>query len=198
MRRILTAVVVLMGLAYAGAQTNGPIGFMQLFVTGAAAASSPPATINGTWFSGGSSTTTKPQLLIEPTGTTSTGWRAAGTGLGINAASGFVGDLISTGVNGTYKWSVGADGTPRYQGTTPTASSGTVTGSNSGGFVAGLTAATTVTLTFGGSPWGTWAACTATPSTTGVTVYNSAQSTTAVTFSMAALTGTLYYTCVGN
>lgn len=58
------------------------------------AASTPPLTLTGTWFSGGSATTTKPQLLVEPSGTTSTNWTASGTGIGVNAASGFTGNLI--------------------------------------------------------------------------------------------------------
>ena len=53
----------------------------------------------GTWFSGGTSTTTKPYMLIEPAGTGSTTWGTSGTGLGINAASGFVGNVIDAKVN---------------------------------------------------------------------------------------------------
>lgn len=49
------------------------------------AASTPPLTLTGTWFTGGSATTTKPQFLIEPAGTTSTGWSTLGTGLGVNS-----------------------------------------------------------------------------------------------------------------
>jgi hypothetical protein len=58
------------------------------------AASAPPGTFTGTWFTGGTATTTKPQVLIEPTGATSTAWATAGTGLGVNAASGFAGNLL--------------------------------------------------------------------------------------------------------
>lgn len=65
------------------------------------AASTPVMTLAGTWFTGGTATTTKPQLLIEPTGTTSTGWSTSGTGLGVNAASGFAGNLIDIQVAGT-------------------------------------------------------------------------------------------------
>jgi hypothetical protein len=65
------------------------------------AASAPPGTFTGTWFTGGTATTTKPQVLIEPTGTTSTAWSTAGTGLGVNAASGFAGNLLDLQVNGT-------------------------------------------------------------------------------------------------
>ena len=65
------------------------------------AASAPPGTFTGTWFTGGTSTTTKPQVVIEPTGTTSTSWSTSGTGLGVNAASGFVGRLLDLQTNGT-------------------------------------------------------------------------------------------------
>lgn len=47
--------------------------------------------LSGAWFSGGTSTTTKPALLVEPAGTTSTGWPTAGSALGINCPSGFTG-----------------------------------------------------------------------------------------------------------
>jgi hypothetical protein len=65
------------------------------------AASAPPGTFTGTWFTGGTATTTKPQVLIEPTGTTSTAWSTSGTGLGVNAASGFAGNLLDLQLNGT-------------------------------------------------------------------------------------------------
>ena len=66
-----------------------------------ATASSPAKAFTGTWFTGGTATTTKPQVVIEPTGTTSTGWSTSGTGLGVNAASGFAGNLLDLQVNGT-------------------------------------------------------------------------------------------------
>jgi hypothetical protein len=65
------------------------------------AASTPPLELTGTWFTGGTSTTTKPQVLIEPAGTTSTAWSTSGTGLGVNAASGFTGRLLDLQTNGT-------------------------------------------------------------------------------------------------
>jgi hypothetical protein len=66
-----------------------------------ATASSPAKAFTGTWFTGGTGTTTKPQVLIEPTGATSTAWSTSGTGLGVNAASGFAGNLLDLQVNGT-------------------------------------------------------------------------------------------------
>jgi hypothetical protein len=65
------------------------------------AASTPPLELTGTWFTGGTATTTKPQVLIEPAGTTSTAWSTSGTGLGVNAASGFTGRLLDLQTNGT-------------------------------------------------------------------------------------------------
>jgi hypothetical protein len=79
------------------------------------AASAPPGTFTGTWFTGGTATTTKPQVLIEPTGTTSTAWSTSGTGLGINAPSGFAGNLLDLQTNGTSRVSF-------QEGTNPGAS----------------------------------------------------------------------------
>jgi hypothetical protein len=74
------------------------------------AASAPAVTLTGTWFTGGTATTTKPQVLIEPTGATSTAWSTSGTGLGINAASGFTGNLVDLQVNGTSVLSINSSG----------------------------------------------------------------------------------------
>ena len=74
-------------------------------ITAAGAASTPAENLTGTWFTGGTGTTTKPQLLVEPTGATSTGWNTAGTGLGVNSGSGFTGALLDLKVNGaTLLW----------------------------------------------------------------------------------------------
>jgi hypothetical protein len=91
----------------AGAQAGAPgsvvgaTGDITLGLNGAA--STPPLDITGTWFTGGTATTTKPQVLIEPTGATSTAWSTSGTGFGVNAASGFAGNLLDLQVNGTSK-----------------------------------------------------------------------------------------------
>ena len=74
------------------------------------AASAPPSSLTGTWFTGGTATTTKPHLLIEPAGTTSTNWSTSGTGLGVNAPSGFTGNLLDLQVNGSSKVSVNSSG----------------------------------------------------------------------------------------
>jgi hypothetical protein len=75
-----------------------------------ATASAPAKAFTGTWFTGGTGTTTKPHLLIEPTGTTSTSWFTFGTGIGVNAASGFAGRHLDLQTNGTTLLSCGADG----------------------------------------------------------------------------------------
>ena len=92
--------------AYAGVSTatvsSGNITLTGRFISSLnGAASAPPGTFTGTWFTGGTATTTKPQVLIEPTGATSTAWSTSGTGLGVNAASGFTGNLLDLQVNGT-------------------------------------------------------------------------------------------------
>ena len=86
----------------------GATGNITLSLNGAA--STPPLDVTGTWFTGGTSTTTKPQVLIEPTGATSTAWSTSGTGLGVNAASGFVGNLLDLQVNGTRRAAITASG----------------------------------------------------------------------------------------
>jgi hypothetical protein len=71
----------------------------------------PPVALTGTWIAtGGTATTTKPQFLIEPAGTTSTAWSTAGTGLGVNAASGFTGRLLDLQLNGTSNFNVDSTG----------------------------------------------------------------------------------------
>jgi len=65
----------------------------------------------GTWITGGNATTTKPYVLIEPTGTTSTAWSTAGTGLGINAATGFTGRFVDFQLVAVSKFSVDVNGT---------------------------------------------------------------------------------------
>lgn len=74
------------------------------------AASAPPVSLTGTWFTGGTGTTTKPQFLIEPAGTTSTTWSTNGTGLGVNAPSGFSGNLLDLLVDGTRRFAITASG----------------------------------------------------------------------------------------
>lgn len=81
-----------------GIGTSTPSAGVEIATNGAVSYSA--VKITGTHFSGGSSTTTKPLFLIEPTGTTSTGWNTSGTKLGVNAESGFTGNLMDLQVNG--------------------------------------------------------------------------------------------------
>jgi len=74
------------------------------------AVSAPGFTGTGTWYTGGSATTTKPYVLFEPTGTTSTGWSTSGTGLGVNAAAGFGGNLLDLQVAASPKFLVKSSG----------------------------------------------------------------------------------------
>lgn len=64
------------------------------------AASTPALLGSGTIFTGGTATTTKPYWLIEPTGTTSNNWSTDGTILGLNAPSGFGGNIVDGQRNG--------------------------------------------------------------------------------------------------
>lgn len=111
-----------LGLGTAATATTGTSGATLPFLNGNnswsgtnatttnGAVSAPARTFTGTWFSGGDATTTKPLILIEPSGATSTGWSTSGTGLGINAASGFAGNVIAAGRNGTMSFTVRQDG----------------------------------------------------------------------------------------
>jgi len=70
-----------------------------LRVTAAGAASKSQITITGTLFTGGSGTTTFPSLYINQ-GTAPTNLSTAGTEFGINAPSGFTGNMIDLKLNG--------------------------------------------------------------------------------------------------
>lgn len=69
-----------------------------------------PLLLSGTIFTGGGTTNTKPQLLVEPAGTTSAAWNNLGTLLGINAPVGFTGTLIEAQLNGVSRFKVAPDG----------------------------------------------------------------------------------------
>lgn len=166
--------------------------------------STPTIAMTGTWFAAGTSTTTKPAFLIEPTGTTSTNWSAVGTGIGVNSASGFTGNLLDLQMGGASRLSVSGAGIVNLfnhiqftQITAPVASScggGTVsTGSADNAFsVTGITAATSCTITFNTAIQRQ--VCVGNTST-GIATGPTSISTSAVTFGMAALTGTLYAVC---
>lgn len=96
--------------------TTSPTFAGTVTTSGNGAASTPVLYGTGTWFTGGTSTTTKPYWLFEPTGTTSNAWSTNGTGLGINAASGFVGNLMDFQTNGISRFSLTAVGTMTVAG----------------------------------------------------------------------------------
>lgn len=74
------------------------------------ALSTPSVKVSGTWITGGSASTTTPQFLISPSGATLGSYSANGTGLGINAATGFTGDLMNLTLNGAARLSVTSAG----------------------------------------------------------------------------------------
>lgn len=78
--------------------------------TTAGAASTPAMKFTGAVYAAGSATTNKALVLIEPTGTTSTGWSTSGTGLGINLPTGFAGRAIDVQKNGATMLSINNDG----------------------------------------------------------------------------------------
>lgn len=79
-------------------------------ISAAGAASTPAFNLTGAWFTGGTATTTKPHVLIEPTGATSANWSTSGTGLGVNGASGFAGNLLDLQLNGAARFKVDSTG----------------------------------------------------------------------------------------
>ena len=121
---------------------------IKAYALGAASAlSAPGLPVTGAWVTGGSTTTTKPHALIEPTGTTSTAWSTSGTGLGINAASGFTGNLFDLQVAGVQKLRVDQNGAVASQ----SALTGTSVGANSNIGSLSLGAGFDVLLTRGGA-----------------------------------------------
>jgi hypothetical protein len=75
------------------------------------ALSVPAALYNGSPVtSGGTGTTTWLLVLIQPNGTTSTAWNTGGTMFGVNAASGFTGNIFDFQLGGSSKLSLSAAG----------------------------------------------------------------------------------------
>lgn len=74
------------------------------------AASAPSVSVTGTPFTGGTATTTKPLVLIETSGATSTAWSTSGTMLGVNAPSGFAGNLLDIQLNAAARFSIASNG----------------------------------------------------------------------------------------
>ena len=76
----------------------------------AGAVSTSSELFTGTAYAAGTATTNKPLVLIEPTGTTSTGWSTLGTYLGINAPTGFTGRVASFQILTVEKFGVDTNG----------------------------------------------------------------------------------------
>jgi len=136
------------------------LGSISLPISGVTA-SLPMFTMTGTWFTGGTGTTTKPHLLVEPSGATSTAWSTAGTGIGVNAALGFTGNLIDLKTNNTSNFYVTGAGTGVFaggvqvngninfstmSGGTTISNNGVFTGSNNTVFTIGGTTANTQSI----------------------------------------------------
>jgi len=132
------------------------------------------------------------------------GGHITGAGLsaipGANASSGTVyGTTMDLNTLGGYSHSYfSLNATPRQNDTAPTSSDGSLVGTTSGGYISGLSGSTTVTITFATSRFATWASCEASTSVAGIQPYVSSISSSSVTFTMTALTGTLYYHCDGD
>jgi hypothetical protein len=92
------------------------------------------------------------------------------------------------------------NGTQHITATAPITSAGTIAAysTNAGGEITGLSAATSVTITFANSGWTNAAFCVANSSVAATQPYVTAQSNAAVTFTFPSLTGNLFYHCDGN
>jgi hypothetical protein len=77
-------------------------------ITGASLASTPAFWTSGAWLVTGTGSSCKPHVTIE--GVAGTAWSTVGTGLGINAASGFTGNLIDAQLNNAARFSVDSAG----------------------------------------------------------------------------------------
>lgn len=70
-------------------------------VAGPGLASTAPLLVNGTILTGGTGVTNWPQLLVQPSGTTSSTWNTSGTLFGANGPTGFGGNLFDFQILGT-------------------------------------------------------------------------------------------------
>lgn len=129
----------------------------------AGALSAPGATLTGTWITGGSTTTTKPYVLIEPSGATSAAWSTNGTGLGVNAATGFTGNLIDAQLNGVARFSISSAGNLLVPGTLQTSGATVLAGNSGGQFAAGVAADVVLRRDAAAATWAFGAADAASP-----------------------------------
>jgi len=84
---------------FAGQNLANTFSLAQVFSANGAL-SAPAVSFTGTPITGGTATTTKPLVLIETAGATSNNWQTAGTMFGVNAPSGFVGNIVNFQLNG--------------------------------------------------------------------------------------------------
>lgn len=153
-------------------------------------------TSGGTMTEVGTLAVSPPNGGTNATLTQSEGYLASTTAL-TNVTNGY-GGFFNAPSGATSNWAAAFVGNVALRGTVPTISScgsgSIVTGSsNHKGQITGVTAATACTITFS-APLDTAPACTFSDSA-GTAVGISSISTSAVTTSMTALTGTLYYIC---
>lgn len=110
--------------ANAGTNPTGDLSYVPGIRLASGAASLPANLLSGSWFSGGTSATTKPQFLIEPAGTPSANWNMSGTGFGVNAGSGFTGNLLDLQNAGVSQMSVASNGAVSIAGNLPVSENG--------------------------------------------------------------------------
>lgn len=103
------------GPSLLGATTTTTLGNSGQQINSASGAASTPAyLLTGSAFTGGSGTSTQPLILLQPTGTSNaTNWSTSGTEFGVNAVSGFVGDLFNLEVAGSSVFRVSSTGAVR-------------------------------------------------------------------------------------
>ena len=176
-----------------GVGTTSPSAGLDIATAGVA--STPGALIEGAWFTTGTGATNTPQLLIQPSGTSSSSWSVHGTGLGVNAASGFAGNLIDLQVGGSSVFSVSATGVLSNSSVDWAAPSAIGTGTPAAGTFTSLAASgySQSTGNFAMSGTGTFATGTGNVSLNGATTVSANQN-----FSLASGTGTITQTYTGT
>lgn len=93
-------------------------------ISNASASLIPALSLTGNW-GNGFGVNTRPHLLLAPSGVTqNANWSASGTGIGLNAISGYTGRFIEFQVNGSSQFLIGASG--QIYSNAPTGYSGAV------------------------------------------------------------------------
>lgn len=105
-----------------------------LTLTGSGAASTSPLKVNGTWYVAGNSTTNYPAVFITATGATVSNLNTNGSGLVVNAPSGFsaIGSLLELFNNGVSKHSFSGNGDMGIAGSITCLGASAVFGANAG------------------------------------------------------------------